>query len=93
MGGDLAKIQRVGEYLIEVWKAAGMPFIDSDDGNASSRSQNVNIARVFMVTTATTGALQAWKWIGSSSNGPRKKSTNDRMSTGCRSWTSLGGFS
>jgi tyrosyl-tRNA synthetase len=24
MGGDLAKIQVVGEYLIEVWKAAGM---------------------------------------------------------------------
>jgi tyrosyl-tRNA synthetase len=24
MGGDLAKIQKVGEYLIEVWKAAGM---------------------------------------------------------------------
>lgn len=24
MGGDLKKIQKVGEYLIEVWKAAGM---------------------------------------------------------------------
>ena len=24
MGGDLNKIKKVGEYLIEVWKAAGM---------------------------------------------------------------------
>ncbi len=24
MGGDLAKIQTVGKYMIEVWKAAGM---------------------------------------------------------------------
>ena len=24
MGGDLDKIQTVGKYLIEVWKAAGM---------------------------------------------------------------------
>jgi tyrosyl-tRNA synthetase len=24
MGGDLKKIQTVGKYMIEVWKAAGM---------------------------------------------------------------------
>ncbi len=26
MGGDLEKIQKVGEYFIEVWKAAGVPM-------------------------------------------------------------------
>ena len=37
MGGDLKKIQTVGEYFVEVWKAVGMeglnekvrPFCDS----------------------------------------------------------------
>ena len=27
MGGDIEKIQVVGRYFIEVWKAAGMVFI------------------------------------------------------------------
>lgn len=59
MGGDLAKIQTVGEYLIEVWKAAGMrldhvEFLWASAEITSKASTYwpimLNIARQFNIT-------------------------------------------
>lgn len=66
MGGDLEKIQIVGQYLMEVWKAAGMILKDEEQGhdlvlflwaseeitkNASTYwPQMIDIARRFNVT-------------------------------------------
>lgn len=36
MGGDLKKIQTVGEYMVEIWKAVGMEGI-KDDNTGSVR--------------------------------------------------------
>ncbi len=34
MGGDLKKIQVVGEYMVEIWKAVGMDMSRVQVGNA-----------------------------------------------------------
>jgi len=59
MGGDLSKIQVVGQYLIEVWKAAGMDLskvefewcAEAITKNAGAYwTQALDIARVFNIT-------------------------------------------
>jgi len=58
MGGDLEKIQRVGEYFIEVWKAAGVrnvEYVWSSDlaGNLEYWKKVVLIAKNTTVQRAT----------------------------------------
>eukprot|EP01084_Bolivina_argentea_P041487 76574_1 len=59
MGGDLSKIRTVGEYMIEVWKAAGMDMDNvyfrwcSDDINANSNEywlRVIEISKAFSIT-------------------------------------------
>ena len=40
MGGDIEKIQVVGRYFIEVWKAAGMVFIKIIKYNRKPKMSN-----------------------------------------------------
>mmetsp|Transcript_5287 Transcript_5287/g.15169 ORF Transcript_5287/g.15169 Transcript_5287/m.15169 type:complete len:418 (+) Transcript_5287:140-1393(+) len=45
MGGDLKKIQTVGEYMVEIWKAVGMEGIKDDNTGSVqflSASQEIN---------------------------------------------------
>lgn len=45
MGGDLKKIQTVGEYMVEIWKAVGMEGITADNSGAVqflSASEEIN---------------------------------------------------
>merc|ERR1719399_154450 len=62
MGGDLAKIKVVGEYLIEVWKAAGMDMSrvqflwSSEDISNNAKEywmQGLDIARRFSLARIT----------------------------------------
>ena len=43
MGGDIEKIQVVGRYFIEVWKAAGMVFIKIISCLKCSRGSSLKI--------------------------------------------------
>ena len=48
MGGDLDKIQAVGKYLIEVWKAAGMDLGNVEFVWANEAMKDVNYWKIVM---------------------------------------------
>jgi len=48
MGGDLEKIQTVGKYLIEVWKAAGMDLDNVEFIWANEAMKDVNYWKIVM---------------------------------------------
>jgi tyrosyl-tRNA synthetase len=54
MGGDLSKIHQVGEYFIEVWKAAGVPTDQVEFLWASENMDGEYWKRVIMIAKNTT---------------------------------------
>ncbi len=54
MGGDLEKIRKVGEYFIEVWKAAGVPTEKVEFLWASENMDSEYWKRVILVAKNTT---------------------------------------
>lgn len=56
MGGDLAKIRKVGEYFIEVWKAAGVDTRDVEFVWASDSMDQEYWKRVLLIAKSTSVA-------------------------------------
>jgi tyrosyl-tRNA synthetase len=54
MGGDLETIQKVGEYFVEVWKAAGVPTEKVEFLWASENMDNEYWKRVVLIAKNTT---------------------------------------
>lgn len=68
MGGDLKKIQTVGRYMIEVWRAAGMNM-DNVEFIWASEAINRCVAALMPVSPACLASpLTAPPWPRSSSN-------------------------
>ena len=56
MGGDLKKIQTVGEYMVEIWKAVGMQGITDDNSGPVqflSASEEINRCSYALACLAT----------------------------------------